>query len=90
MATVVHSMKSDSKGYTRHFLDEPIGSGAAGVLVKGPKMRTIVSVDEDGNEITKDAEFQIVLHGQQVIDVPDEVKELTFEDGSSLKLGSKS
>ncbi len=91
MPEVVHVSKSDSPGYTRYVLDEPIGTAGAGVLATGPMMKLSeerkILVDEDGSvERQTEKPFEILLHGQQVIDLPNEVKELTLSDGSTLKL----
>lgn len=91
---VIHSNKSDSPGYTRYYLDEPIGSAAIGVLVKGPTMKLAearhVYGESNNIEHQTEQEFQMVLHGQQVIDLPDSVKSLELEDGTTLTLGGHS
>lgn len=94
MAEVIHSAKSDSPGYTKYYFDEPVGTTQGGLRATGPKMkfyepRTVA--DENNNMVMKDeAEYEIIFHGQVSVDLPNEVKELKFEDGSTLKLSSGS
>jgi hypothetical protein len=82
---LVHTMKSDSPGYTRLFFDEPLGTGTDPIVLTGPPMKHAggaqTVVDDLGNLKTEDErEYSIMCHGQQIIDVPSEIKELKLGD----------
>jgi hypothetical protein len=79
---IIHSKASDSPGYTTHHLDGPAGTTYGGIEAKGSPM-----IKGEGDS---EHQYTIVLHGQDRIDVPDEITSLEFSDGTVLKLGGKS
>lgn len=90
----IHSGKSDSPGYTRHYFDEPIGSASIPVILTGPKVKhadgPLTIVDDLGNLVREEErEYTIVANGQQFLDLPNEVKELKTSSGETIKLSSK-
>ena len=71
---VLQARPSDSKGYTRLTLADPVGQPAAGVIVT-------CTVGED-------VVHEITLHGQTAVDVP-EGAIVNFPDGSSWEPEAK-